>query len=283
MKYLVVGGNGFIGRSLCGELRRRGHDVTIWSSQGESPEINAEGKLSASARISAGTQAIVFLSQSPHFRANSENPEHLYQVNSKLPLDVARLAADQGVDRFCYFSTGSVYAPSLAALTEASPIHRSSPYALSKIQGEEALNGIAKQIRLLILRPFFAFGPGQSGMLIPSLTERIRVGVPIDLHPSEDETPDLTGGLILTPIFVGDLARVVVELLDRGVSGTYNVAGQQPLSLHEIGLQIASRLKTEARFNRSGKSRETNYIADISKLKSVLPVRFTSFTEALDV
>lgn len=283
MKTLVIGGKGFIGSALISALNNVGIETVIWSSHSTKPEIDEVGHLAPHATIPDGTKRILFLAQSPYFRNFPDHSHHLFQVNSVLPLHVATMAAECGIEHFTFFSTGSVYAPSFSPISENYELDRSQPYSLSKIHGEECFSLLESKMKVLILRPFFAFGPGQQKMLIPQLAERIRQGAPLVLHRSTEERDTETRGLVFSPIFIRDLVKITLDLLQTQKVGTYNIAGDRPTSIFEIGQCLARILDVPLKTEYSNQLRRTDHVADISKLKSAVTVQFSDLQEALEM
>ena len=73
-----------------------------------------------------------------------------------------------------------------------------------------------------ILRLFTVYGPGQKGMLISNMIERIRSGKEITLAEG--------AGIYLTPVFVNDVVSLIKQMIDtpdtrRNTLRVINVCG----------------------------------------------------------
>ena len=84
---------------------------------------------------------------------------------------------------------------------------------------------------LLISMPFTVYGPGQKGMLISNMIERIRSGKEITLAEG--------AGIYLTPVFVNDVVSLIKQMIDtpdtrRNTLRVINVCGDEVTSLAEI-------------------------------------------------
>ncbi|MEO8155118.1 MAG: NAD(P)H-binding protein, partial [Rhizobacter sp.] len=151
---LVLGGTGFVGRTVCEMLveRARGGDgrITVPSRQPQrakaiqllptvevvSADVHDEAQL---ARLVAGRDAVINLVAILH------GSEAAFQrVHVELPRKLARVCAATGVKRVVHVSA--------LGATENAP----SRYLRSKAQGEAALRGAS--LDLTLLRPSVIFG-----------------------------------------------------------------------------------------------------------------------------
>jgi nucleoside-diphosphate-sugar epimerase len=152
---------------------------------------------------------------------------HLLAVNVGAAVQAAQQARAIGATRFIYASSGSVYAPSFEALTEACPVRRDDWYALSKVQAEEALALFARAdattgaagLDVTVVRPFCIFGPGQTNMLVPNLLDSMLAGRPIYVEPSAADGSD-RDGLRITPCYIDDAVEILCDMIHRGQGAT---------------------------------------------------------------
>src|SRR2546421_1750457 len=91
MRIAVTGARGFIGAALLPALERRGHDVRL--------VLREQLALSESY---SGCRCVIHLANIAHARAD---PGELERVNVQGTLQVAGLAAANGVERFVYLSS----------------------------------------------------------------------------------------------------------------------------------------------------------------------------------
>lgn len=211
--------------------------------------------------------AVVHLAQSSRDRDFPEGTEDVLDLavgaTARL-LDYARLV---GASRFVLASTASLYAGSSAPLTEEAELDCSGFYAAAKRSAELLVNSYGELLSGLALRIFTPYGPGQRVRLIPDLVRRVREGEPVKLEGDR--------GLLLSPIYVDDLALVAHGLLGGGVGDPgfelVNVAGEQALGIREIAEEIGRALGTEPVFDPTGEGEPKGLIADCSKLRRLLP------------
>ncbi len=176
MKLLVTGGGGFIGSHLVGRLLDLGHEVRVLDSfeTGRLENLSGFGAaelitgdlLDASrlAQAVAGVQAVFHVAALPSVPRSWSDPVGSLRANALGTGALARAALEAGVESVIYSSSSSVYGDQPGECRsedlEPRPI---SPYACSKLLGEEILLAYAtsNNLRVLALRYFNVFGPRQ--------------------------------------------------------------------------------------------------------------------------
>ncbi|SEO43179.1 NADH dehydrogenase [Halorientalis persicus] len=224
MNVLVVGGSGFIGTNLSGELNDRGHDVTVLSRAPESEPLPAgvdtvSGDVTAYDSIEGafeGMDAVVYLvALSPLFKPKGGNEKH-FEIHTEGTRHVVQAAEEHGVDRLVHMSA-------LGADPDGP-----TAYIQAKGQAEDIVT--ASALDWVIFRPSVVFGEG--GEFV-SFTKKL---TPPGLAP-------LPGGGKKTnfqPIWVGDLVPMLADAVeaDDHVGETYEVGGPEVLSLREIAKMV---------------------------------------------
>lgn len=281
MKVVIIGSNGFIGRSLQDSLKAKGFEVQGFSSCTHGGIDSETGILSDTFSISGGTNAVVYLAQSPYYRQLPEMSWHLWNVNMVSAIKAAEIARQAKVERFIYASTGNVYIPSFEPLSETSPLRRDNLYSLSKIHAEEALSFYRKYMDLTILRIFGIYGPGQMDKLVPSLLNSVLEGkeVSVERNPKNDTDLD---GLKVSLCYIDDAIEILSNLIIKGGPPYMNIAGNKAVSLRKIVTSIEYSLKKNATFKVLNRYRQFDLIADISLLQQTLNPRFTSLEIGLE-
>ncbi len=277
MKTVIIGSKGYIGMSLVRALQKKeGFDVQGFSSSNGECIDPVTGLLCDKFSIPAGTDAIIYLAQSPYYRQVPEMAWHLWNVNVVSAIKIAELARKAKVKRFIYTSTGNVYAPSFDALKESSPLRRDNCYSLSKIHAEEALSMYTDYFDLTILRIFGVYGPGQKDKLVPTLFASIRRDKTIFFDRNPDK-PEDTDGLKITLCFIDDIVSIISDLLHKGGPSVLNVAGDETISLRELVTRMCQYTNKKTNGTSTESFRKSDLIADISLLKTTLNPQFTSF------
>jgi nucleoside-diphosphate-sugar epimerase len=176
--------------------------------------------------------------------------------STRVLLDYARRA---GARRFVLASSGSVYGGSPSPLREDQPRRPRDAYARSKSEAESLLEHAPAGLEVCVLRLFAPYGPGQKGRLIADLVARVSSGRPVTLrgegHPK------------LNPIFVDDVAEIVVHALESPVPPILNVAGDEVLSIRDMAETIGRVVGTSPCFEDASGDPPPDLVADTTLLR----------------
>lgn len=200
----MTGATGFAGGHAVTELLKRGYRVRALvrnPSVSRLPEgvETVQGDLHASQALDAlakGADAVVHLAG-----AISGLSRHDYfSVNAHGTVAVAEAAVRAGVPRFIHVSSLSARQPELSA------------YGASKRAGEDVIAKLADRLNALIIRPPAVYGPGDRATL-PLIRELTR---PLAVIPGQR-------GNRFSLIHVGDLARIIADGIENGITGLHEV------------------------------------------------------------
>jgi len=243
---LVTGASGLLGRHLLPRLSAR-WSVHALSRAPRSPGAAAGNGVTWHAGdlgdgVPAGlperVDAVVHLAQAEHFRDFPDRAVEIFTINAAGVLHLLEYARRAGARRFVLASSGGVYRPDAAPLTEASEVMPPTGlgfYLATKLASELLVQQYARFFTTSILRFFFIYGPGQrDSMLVPRLVRSVREGVPVALQGEE--------GLRLNPIYATDAARAVEAALGLAAPATINVAGPTALGLRALCEEIGAQL-----------------------------------------
>ena len=175
--FLVTGGAGFIGSSLSEALLAAGDTVRIIDDFSSGRRQNLEGlrgKLdviegsitdeAAVRRAMEGVEVVFHEAAIPSVPRSIESPQASMFANVQGTTVVLDVARQVGVRRLIYAASSSAYGdtPTLPKI-ETMPTMPKSPYAISKLVGEQMLSVWASLYGLetLSLRYFNVFGPRQ--------------------------------------------------------------------------------------------------------------------------
>ncbi|MFO1291843.1 MAG: complex I NDUFA9 subunit family protein [Rubrivivax sp.] len=222
-RIVVLGGTGFVGRSLCERLARRGglrlvvptrrapHDQALRTLPGldlVQADVHDEAAL---ARLLAGADAVVNLVAILHGSAAAFERTH-----AALPRRLAAACRAAGC-RLVHLSALGVGADA--------PSH----YLRSKWAGEEALR--AAGLALTILRPSVIFGAGDRFMNLFARLQALAPLVPLAGSDSRYQ-----------PVWVEDVAGAIVRALERParIGLVYEAVGPRTYTLAEL-VRLAGR------------------------------------------
>ena len=229
MKILITGASGFVGSAAAGVFDAKGWDVVAQSrQQGRTtpahPRIRHVTAELADPTLLAphlvGTQAVLHTAARVHQVSDSaSNPLQLYrQVNTEQTLALAHLAAQQGVKRFVFLSSGK-----------------------SKCEAEAGLRAMALHtgMEVVIVRPPLVYGPGVKANFL-TMMQWLQRGIPLPLGAISNQR-SLVG--------LGNL----VDLLEKcsmhpaAANQTFLASDGNDVSITELLYALAHALKVKAR------------------------------------
>ena len=212
-KCLVTGGAGFIGSHLVERLVALGHWVRVVDNLSTGDEANLAG-LSAEIefvrgdlcepevchRAVAGIDVVFHVAALPSVPRSLKDPWGCHAANVNATMRLLEACLKARVARVIYSSSSSVYGdtPDLPKAESAEPLP-CSPYAASKLAGEQYVLGFARAGRVegVALRYFNVFGPRQSphaayAAVIPNFFQAALEGRPAVLYGDGQQTRDFT-------------------------------------------------------------------------------------------
>jgi UDP-glucose 4-epimerase len=176
-RVLVTGGAGFIGSHLVDELVRRGVQVRVLDNfstgrrENVAPVIDQieliEGDIRDADTVHRAVQGVDYVLHQaalPSVPRSVADPLTTHAVNATGTLNVLLAAREANVKRVVYASSSSVYGDNPALpKREEMPTHPLSPYAVSKLAGENYCRAFYQVYGLpaVVLRYFNVFGPRQ--------------------------------------------------------------------------------------------------------------------------
>ncbi|HWR29832.1 MAG TPA: NAD-dependent epimerase/dehydratase family protein [Negativicutes bacterium] len=227
MKVLVTGGAGFIGRWVVKRLLEDGHEVWAmddlsngrlaniaefeshpgWRgfTRGDIKDMGLLEKLFATR-----FELCYHMGASINVQDSIDEPKRTFDNDVVGTFNVLELCRRDKV-KVVFMSTCMVYdqANELAGISEKHPTKPASPYAGSKIAGENmALSyWYAYGLPVVVVRPFNTYGPfqktGGEGGVVAIFIKKSLAGDTLDIYGSGEQTRDL--------LYVEDCARFVVE------------------------------------------------------------------------
>jgi len=178
MKYVVVGGAGFIGSNLVNKLVEENHEVFVVDnfSTGKEENINEKSKVfrldisdSENSKdlvsIMDGADSVFLFAAKARVQPSIENPMEYEKNNTIGTLNVLKSATDAKVRRVIYSASSSAYGDSkILPIKETFPINPLSPYGAQKYYGEVLSRMFAQvyDIETVSLRYFNVYGERQN-------------------------------------------------------------------------------------------------------------------------
>jgi nucleoside-diphosphate-sugar epimerase len=186
-----------------------------------------------------GVSCIVHTAGLAHqFKTRAGQESRFQSINCEATERLARAAANQGVKRFLFVSSVSVYGPAMDGELRnedaiAAPV---GPYAQSKHQAEQRLLQIAAEtgLQVMILRMGTLYGEGDPGN-VGRLMEAIRRGRFVMIGPGQNRK-----SLLHRDDAASACVKAVLHPIERP-AGIWNVTGEA-CSMKEIVEGISSAL-----------------------------------------
>ena len=254
MKYVVVGGAGFIGSNIVDKLIEQNHEVVIIDnlSTGKMENVNPKASVeyidicnvnecSAMVEIMSGADALFLLAAKARVQPSIENPVE-YEVNNTIgTLNVLKCASDAGVKRVVYSASSSAYGntdklPSV----ESDPVNPLSPYGAQKYYGEVMCKMFSEVYGLetVSLRYFNIYGERQNvggayAMVIGIFVDQLLNGKPMTIRGDGEQRRDFT--------YVGDVvnANILASQSENVGNGeVINIGNGDNRSINDIADMI---------------------------------------------
>lgn len=245
MKLIVTGACGYKGNVLVPKLLNAGHHVTaldiMWFGNDLQDHRNLEVRQFDVREPEDldlhGYDAIIHLSSVANDPCGDLDPKLTWEVSCLATMRLADKAVRQGVKRFIYASSGSVYGlKDEEHVTEDLELVPLSEYNKTKMVAERVLMSYSEQMKVQIVRPATVCG----------LSPRMRLDVAVNMLAMQALTKSaitVLGGEQTRPnIHIDDITDLYIFLLDRpDVLGIYN-AGFENLSIKTIAEKISEHI-----------------------------------------
>jgi dTDP-4-dehydrorhamnose reductase len=237
MRLLVTGASGLLGLNLSLTAQARGYAVTglLHSRrlQGVPFDTLRADLLDQSAALAeieaARPEALIHCAALASLNAAEAAPDLAARLNGEVPGFMAEAANRWGVP-FIHVSTDAVFDGRTGGYDESDPPNPLSVYARTKLAGEQAV--LSANPKAAVARVVF-YGWSLSGRR--SLSEfffnNLLTGTPIKGFSDT----------YFCPLYVEDLAVLLLEMLEKRLSGMYHVVSSEHLSKYDFGVRIAKR------------------------------------------
>ena len=254
MKYVVVGGAGFIGSNIVDKLVEQNHEVVIIDnlSTGKMENVNPrasveyidicnENECSAMVEIMSGADALFLLAAKARVQPSIENPVE-YEINNTIgTLNVLKCASDAGVRRVVYSASSSAYGNTEKLPSkETDPINPLSPYGAQKYYGEVMCKMFSEVYGLetVSLRYFNIYGERQNvggayAMVIGIFADQKLRGEVMTINGDGEQRRDFT--------YVGDVvnANILASQSEKvGKGEVINIGNGDNRSINDIADMI---------------------------------------------
>lgn len=278
MRFLVLGATGMVGQAIAAEAGSRGHLVTAGARRGAPLLIDATDDSALRRAVDeVRPEVVVNCLSYGSVEACNENPGAAYRVNARVNGRLAELC--RGVDATLvaigtdHYFTGD----GVKRHDESAEVRLVNDYALSKYAGEQL--ALAWPRSLAIRTNVTGFrGWADRPTFVEWAVSSLRSGVPAELFDDYH----------CSTIDAGSLARAVVELVERGARGLFNVASRDVVSKRQFVIGLAERLSLPSGHLRTGSvralavPRAESAGLDVGKAEAAIGRRLPSFDQVID-
>jgi nucleoside-diphosphate-sugar epimerase len=274
-KILVTGSEGFIGKAVVKRMKAEGFEVYSLDL--------ADGDITVPSTLSRyegkGIMHVIHLAGKTFVPESWKNPEAFYRINVMGTVNVLEFCRKNNTG-LTYISSYLYGSPEYLPVDEAHPLKSYNPYSHSKLLADDTCRSYLTNfnLRLSVLRPFNAYGPGQPPhFIIPEIIrmvcdDRVSEVRVMDLRPKRDY------------VFIDDLVDAIFRTIE-GEAGIYNVGSGQSVSVEEIIRTVLRLTGITKPYKATGSERKNEIFdlyAGIGKIHSKLGWKpQTTFEEGL--
>ncbi len=282
MKFLIIGASGFIGSHMLAYVRFKGYEALGTQSRARYPGLIVFDLLRHRIRdcippsfleSDEATFGVICAKFGPMDRY-ALDPERSYRVEVEKTILLIEDLITLGVKPI-YLSSSYVFDGGVGYYSEDYPHSPVSAYGRNKAEVERFLQSRPQDTLALRLDKIVGDDPSETHLF----SEWYQ-------WMTENRPITCIEGQILSPTFVGDVAKGVVLSCQQGLSGLYNLANPEFFSRDELARQFALALGTEpvivckpqAEFNFLDRRPLKSYLHSTKFIKTT-GMRFTSMRE----
>ena len=208
-----------------------------------------------------------------------EDPTQARTLNTDLPGELAAASVKRNI-RFVHISTDAVFDGTKEGFyTEEDEPSPPGVYSETKLDGERAVQEVNPQAIIARVN-FYGWSLGGRRSLAEFFVNNL----------SEGKNVNGFTDVIFCPMLVNDTARLLLEMLQKNLSGLYHVVGAQPISKYQFGMEVARTfgLREDLISPRSVEGagltakRSHNLWLSVHKLSTDLGCEIPSFSTGLD-
>lgn len=253
-KYLICGGEGFIGWNLALSLVNSGHQVVSIDNnitsirKAPTPGVTFIRQRVEDVEIKGDFDGIFYLASVAAPRLFAENPMAVMTPNITGLQNVIEFAKSKSC-RLLYASSSEVYG-NIGSIREGalneerSALHKllseKSVYSVSKMIGEELIKVAANEgLDTCSMRLFNVYGPNMDptiqgrGRVIPNFINALQNKLPLRIEGDGEQTRSF--------MYIDDCVGAMVSLMDceKKLPLAINIGGENHVSINELALTIA--------------------------------------------
>ena len=277
VKYLITGGMGFVGTNLVPLLKRHSScEITILDNlTNPSGDLDTddlrliEGDIRDTDAVDEamkGMDVVIHLAAHTRVMDSIEDPVLNFDINTRGTFNILEAMRQHGVGSIVNASTGGAILGEVEPpVKEDIPPQPAAPYGASKLAAEGYCSAYSESygIKAVSLRFSNLYGPysRNKGSVVAAFIKDITKEGHVRVYGDGSQTRDY--------LYVQDLAHGMIQAIESGVSGVFQMGAGKPTSINEL-LQLFRQL-VDSEFDveyldfRAGELRHT--YCDITKAR----------------
>jgi len=234
---LVTGASGLLGLNLSLYAHKLGYIVDGWANDTRLPNAPfpvSQVNLLALEEIKShvdmiNPDVIIHCAALASLDGAEADPDLAFKLNGEVPGEIAKIANVKGIP-LVHISTDSVFDGKLGDYSESDLVSPVGVYTQSKVAGERAVQELNPDA--IIARVNF-YGWSLSGKR--SLAEFFYNNL------SENKPVKGFTDVMFCPLYVRNLANILLEMIKKDLKGIYHVLSPEHLSKYAFGVAIARK------------------------------------------
>jgi dTDP-4-dehydrorhamnose reductase len=232
---LVTGAGGLLGANLVADLVRHGRNVTGTSARWL-PTFDGAGLVFCDLAAPGAAEdlitecrpiSIIHCAALTNVDGCEADPESTWRINVEMPQQLAALAVEHGA-QFVHISTDSVFDGKSQSYAEEDAVQPLNTYAWSKLEAEIAVQE-AFPGALVLRTNFYGWNMQRKTSLAEWILNRLESGAGV---PGFDD-------VTFCPILVNDLGDLILDMLDRKLTGLFHVGASEACTKYQFALRLA--------------------------------------------
>lgn len=237
MKFLVIGAEGQVGGFL---LRELASSHQVWGTSlnfvRNLPALDIRDQAAVIRHLELiRPDQVILAAALTHVDLCEEKPALAEEINVRGTENVAR-ACQRIQAGLTFFSSDYIFDGQSGPYAEDDPPNPLSVYGRTKLAGEKIVSGLVDRWLIIRTMVVYSYLPGSLNLFM-QLLERARAGEPVS-QP---------GDQLVNPTQAVNLVRALIELVEGGHTGVFNLAGRTRLGRDAFARRVLDELGYDAR------------------------------------
>lgn len=250
---LVIGASGLLGSRVAREFLEANFEVHGSSRTNQAPIGCTPIKFQFSSNLEVKNifpldfDVIVNCAGLTNVDVCESRPEAAWQLNASIPFWLSNFALQAGA-HFIHISTDHFKSLEDLPRSELTPVYPINSYGNSKMGGERFVSQ-SKSDTTILRTNFFGLSESRNHSLLDFLVHKI----------SARESLVGFGDVVFSPIGVSELAKTIVEISQKRITGLFNAAGMESVTKYEFALRVADKLGERSQLITHGFARDDGF------------------------